>query len=195
MHLHNPREEKRVDTLFGHSRWRNEHFMRLEGRVDENAFVDYFVKEVGARYALKFRVRFSPEDSVPSPEKRTKFVLIHFSNHPRAALLMKQVMYGASDEVEGLEFSGRGLAGGERPVQLKLYGNEPDVDRLVYELHKRFQNQSLSFEGIQLQTLDWPFVEKHYRAALKQMEKDHTVTIQRLKSPKALQDRDVVVFP
>ncbi len=190
MHLHNPKLQTSVDRLFGHQRWRDERFMQLEGREDEQAFVDYFRKEVGARYSLPFLVHYSPEDPVPGPERRTKFHLIHFSNHPKAALLMKRIMCSASDTIGGLEFSGQ-----ERGFyQPSLFTVPAYLDCRLLE---HFQGRQLTFDEIQIETLDWPYFEKDYRASLKRLEQERRLTIRRA-NPKAktgLDGHDLVIFP
>ena len=94
MHLHNPKSQAAIDALFGHADWRREPFMALDGREAERAFLDYFAKEIGAKYSLRFLVHYSPEDPVARPERRIKFYLVHFSNHQLAALLMKRIAHG-----------------------------------------------------------------------------------------------------
>lgn len=191
MDLNNPKAKARIDRLFGHSQWQQQNFMSLKGRAREHDFIEYFVKEIGASYNLRFLVHFSPEDRVKGGSKRTKFYLVHFSNHPKAALLMKHIMWNFSDEAEELEFSGRGE---ER--QLKLFGSEPDLEQLRGDLLNRYAGTELAFERIQIETFDWPFVERDYRETIKQLEKEGLVVIKRVKSKKTgLADSDIVVFP
>ena len=191
MDLSNPKVQPNVDKLFGHNMWRTQQFVNLHGIDREQAFVTYFVSQVGAKFNLKFAVRFSPEDKVPGGERRTKFYLLHFSGHSKAALLMKEVMWRLSDDVTELQFSGRG---GNQ--QLRLIESVPDLEQLRCNLIARFDRQSATFDTIRLETLDWPFVEKHYRKVLKELEQNGVVTIRRMDSKeRGLRGRDVICFP
>jgi three-Cys-motif partner protein len=192
MDLNNPKVRDNVDRLFNSIEWRAQEFMRLEGWARERTFVDYFVKQVVATYSLRFPVRFSPEDRRPGGEKLTKFYLLHFSNHPKAALLMKDVMWRASDSVAELQFAGR--TGDAR--QLRLIDVEPDLQGLADTLSQLFRGRSLEFDRIRVETLDLPFVEKHYRAVLKDLEGQNKVEIERVESKRSgLKGRDIVRFP
>ncbi len=191
MHLNNPSVQTNVDQLFGHSEWCSQEFMSLQGRARERSFVSYFISQVGSEYCLQFPVPFSPEDRVPGGDKRTKYYLLHFSNHPRAALLMKRVMWTAKADVEDLQFA---AYGGAR--QLKLMDTAPNPETLSGDLLVHFQGETLTFEDIQVQTLDWPFVEQHYREALKRLEAAGRARIVRVESKqRGLKGRDRVVFP
>ncbi len=192
MHLDNRSVRATVDQLFGHSRWQDQAFMNLSGWARERCFLDYFVGEVGARYSLRFAVPFSPEDHVRGGERRRKYYLLHFSNHPRAALLMKRVMWSAREDIEGLQFGGA-----DSMRQLPLMGLEPNVQQLSADLLAHFRGIRITFEQIQIETLQWPFIEKHYRAALKGLAAASQISIERVesKTKRGLAGRDVVVFP
>jgi hypothetical protein len=62
------------------------------------------MSKINARFKLPFRIRFDVEDGVA--RIRTKYYLIHASNHPRAAPLMKEVMWPLGDEEGLFDFSG-----------------------------------------------------------------------------------------
>jgi len=62
------------------------------------------MSKINARFKLPFRIRFDVEDGVA--RIRTKYYLIHASNHPRAASLMKEVMWPLGDEEGLFDFSG-----------------------------------------------------------------------------------------
>lgn len=188
--LSNPKMRTAVDRLFGHEDWRDEPFMNLIGHEREKAFIRYFCSQVGAEHSLRFAVRFSPEDRVRGGAHRTKFYLIHISSHPMAALLMKEVMFSASDNPAELQFSGREAVG-----QLSMFSNEPDLDTLETALVEQFAGRAVSFDGVRLETLDLPFVEKHYRQVVRSLEASRRVSVDRIDSKRSgLKGRDLVHF-
>ncbi len=194
--LANPAVQRHVDTLFGHARWRSESFTRMAGDAREDAFLDYFVREVSAAYHIDFPVGYSPEDRVRGGLGRTKYYLIHFSSHPKAARLMKDVMYADSDVASYLGFAGwaaAASASGQMPL-FELPG--PDLAQLWGRLRHRFASRTVDFEGVILETLSWPFGEKHYREVLKERDKTGEVVIDRRKSKRdGLTDGDLITFP
>jgi three-Cys-motif partner protein len=195
MDISNSAVQKHVDTLFGHTRWRQEPFMTMSGDAREDAFLAYFAREVGAQFHVDFSVRFSPEDRVPGGAGRTKYYLVHFSNHTKAARLMKHVMFSESDVASELGFSGATMprAMGSQMALFELTG--PDLGQLWGALRHRFASRTVDFRDVILETLSWPFGEKHYREALKAREKSGEVRIDRRKSKHhGLDDGDFVTF-
>ena len=89
MHLGNPKMRPTLDRMFGHSEWQQQAFMHQSGQEREKSFLEYFLEQMKAKYKFEYRIRFSPEDKTPGGEKRTKYYLIHLSNHPKAVLLIK----------------------------------------------------------------------------------------------------------
>ena len=96
MDLSNPAVQANVDRLFGDQEWRKQPFMTQKGVARENGFLDYFVSKLTAKYVLPFRIGYDPEDKVKG--ERTKYYLLHASNHSSAVLLMKEVMWPLGDE-------------------------------------------------------------------------------------------------
>ena len=61
--------------------------------------MDYFSNQIGQQYhAVRIPMPFSPEDQTPGGDQRTKYYLLHSSTHPKAALLMKDIMLKAREE-------------------------------------------------------------------------------------------------
>jgi three-Cys-motif partner protein len=104
MDLSNPAVQENVDRLFGDQDWRQQPFMWQKGSPRESGFLNYFVSKLMAKYVLPFRIGYDPEDKVKG--ERTKYYLLHASNHPSAALLMKKVMWPLGDEDGTFDFSG-----------------------------------------------------------------------------------------
>lgn len=185
MDIANPKEHDRVDKMFGTTDWRNQPFLNKHGQEREEEFLSYFCQQIEAKYKLTFKIRFDQEDNVP--QNRTKYYLIHASNHPKALLLMKEVMWPLGDE-EGLyQYSGT--------LQQSLLPNTPQEEELRNSLLQEFAGKEMSFDGIREATWKWPFIEKHYRSVIKALEGDGLVRITRISSKKmGLKEEDRIHF-
>jgi len=188
MHLNNPKVSHKIDEMFGHHEWANQPFMHGHGREREQAFLDYFIGHIQAKYVLPFQIMFSPEDRIRGKGRRTKYYIIHFSNHVKAALLMKEVMWPLGDEEGTFVYSAAS--------QLRLFSQQPSEIELTHRLLETFQGRAISFDQIRMETWNWPFLEKHYRKALKNMESQGIIKIQRRESKRSgLKGKDLVIFP
>ncbi len=186
MDLSNPAVQPNVDQLFGDQEWRQQAFMGQKGIARENGFLDYFVSKLRAKYVLPFRIGYDPEDKVKG--ERTKYYLLHASNHPSAVLLMKEIMWPLGDEDGTFDFSGES--------QGVLVSRTPLVDELGQILLREFAGKGLAFDDIREQTWRLPFVEKHYREVIQRFRAEGVVTVTPVSSKKSgLQKRDLVHFP
>jgi three-Cys-motif partner protein len=184
--LSNPAVQANVDRLFGAPEWRKQPFMEQKGIARENGFLDYFVSKLGARYALPFRIGFDPEDGFKG--ERTKYYLLHASNHPSAVLLMKEVMWPLGDEDGTFDFSGES--------QGVLISRTPEANELRQILLREFARKELAFDDIRAQTWKLPFVEKHYREVIQELRAEGIITVTPVSSKRnGLKERDLVRFP
>lgn len=184
--LNNPAVQGNVDRLFGDQDWRQQPFMAQTSIAREKGFVDYFVSRLKAMYVLPFRIGYDPEDKMKG--ERTKYYLLHLSNHPRAVLLMKEVMWPLGDEDGTFDFSGM--------AQGVLISRVPQVGELKDILLRVFAGREAAFEGIRQETWSLPFIEKNYRSAIQELRAGGTVTVTPVTSKKGgLQGRDLVRFP
>lgn len=189
MHLNNPRVKETITRMFGDSNWLDAPFTKQSGRERETAFVDYFLSKLNAKYKLKFRIRFSPEDRVSGGQRRTKYYLIHLSNHPKAALLMKEVMWPIGDEEGTFDYSAI-----HQGVLISL---TPQLEELVDYLRQHYcgSGKELTFDQLREETWTLPFIEKHYRRAAKQLESTGEVQVVRIESKRTgIRGRDRLVF-
>lgn len=187
MHLSNPKTEETITHMFGNMEWKQQPFMSQSGWDRETSFVDYFLGRLNAKFKLKFRIRFSPEDKVPGGDDRTKYYLVHLSNHVKAALLMKEVMYPLGDELGTFDYSAT--------AQQRLFCETPTVDDLMQRLREEYAEQEVTFDELCEETWNWPFIEKHYREAVKTLEGKGEVRIERIESKKTgLKGRDRIIF-
>ena len=189
MHLNNPNVKNAINRMFGHSNWASQSFMRYSGAEREALFLDYFLSELKAEYKLPFKIRFSPEDNIRGGPNRTKYYLIHLSNHPKAVLLMKEVMWTIGDEEGTFDFSAT--------RQGVLFSRTPQVQELINYLEQNYvgSGKELTFDQLREETWILPFIEKHYREALRQLENKGIVQIQRVDSKKTgIKGKDIVKF-
>ncbi len=160
MDLSNPLMQSHLDELFGGNDWRKQPFMGMHGIEREKSFLQYFKSRLRCRYILPFKVRYDVEDARGGD--RTKYYLLHVSNHVKAVLLMKEVMWPLGDEEGTYVFSGE--------PQSVLISSTPTVEELESILLREFKGKEVGFDELREQTWTLPFVEKHYREAIKRLE-------------------------
>jgi three-Cys-motif partner protein len=169
--LNNPKVEARLNQLFGNSEWREQKFMQLHGAEREVAFLNYFKSQLDCKFVLQFRIRHDREDSHSG--ERTKYYLLHASNHVKAALLMKEVMWPLGDEPGTFDFSDE--------TQRVLISETPPEEELREYLLSNFRGKELTFDKILEYTWHLPFIPKHYLSVLRQLE-GKEITISRVTS-------------
>ena len=104
-------------------------------------------------------IGFDKEDKIFG--ERTKYYLLHASNHVRAAMLMKEVMWPLGDEDGTFDFSGES--------QGVLISRVPKQEELIEILRREFIGHQVDFDKVRETTWQLPFIEKHYRAAIKEL--------------------------
>jgi three-Cys-motif partner protein len=160
MDVKNAAEQPRVDQLFGNQEWRSQPFMHERGWAREQGFLSYFISKLDAKYVLPFRILFDArEDDIHG--RRTKYYLLHASNDPNGVLLMKEVMWPLGDELGTFDYSGSS--------QGILISRTPHLDELRAILLRRFAGRTLRFDELRAETWELPFIEKHYRAVLREL--------------------------
>lgn len=185
MDLSNELVQGNVDRLFGDQEWRKQLFMMQSGIAREIGFLDYFVSKIRAKYVLPFRIGYDPEDKIRG--ERTKYYLLHASNHPSAVLLMKEVMWPLGDEDGTFDFSGES--------QGVLISRTPQTNELRQILLSGFSGRKLAFDDIREKTWNLPFIEKHYREVLQGLREEGIVNVTPVTSKReGLRKRDLVHF-
>jgi hypothetical protein len=145
----------------------------MHGVEREKTFLAYFISRLAAKYVLQFRIRYDVEDTRGGAG--TKYYLLHVSNHVKAVLLMKDVMWPLGDEEGTFDYSGES--------QGVLISETPTEQELKNILLRNFKSKEISFDQLCETTWDLPFIPKHYRAVLRAME-GNEVTIRRITSKK-----------
>jgi len=185
MDLGNPAVEHHVTELFGDDDWKKQEFLVQSGRQREEAFLNYFCSRLSADFILPFRIRFDKEDRIYG--QRTKYYLLHASNHRKAPLIMKEVMWPLGDEEGTFDYSGES--------QGVLISQSPHENELREILVREFSGKTLAFDQLRGQTWNLPFIEKHYRSVLQQLRSEDRVIIKPVTSKRGgLKGRDLVQF-
>lgn len=182
----NPNTKYLLDEMFGNNDWRGQPFLQRTSIEREAGFLEYFKAQVNAKYKLHFRIRYDPEDRTGG--SRTKYYLIHASNHPRAALLMKQVMWPLGDE--------EGLFDYSATKQEFLFSSSPKEDELKAYLTQHYAGKQIEYDLLQEETWDLPFVDKHYRSTLKHLVSEGKAEMQPITSrtTRGLSGKDLISF-
>jgi three-Cys-motif partner protein len=160
MDLANPVMKSRMDDLFGDDKWVHQPFMQMHGLEREKSFINYFTSRLSCKFVLPFKIRYDQEDAHGG--NRTKYYLLHVSNHGKAVLLMKEVMWPLGDEDGTFDYSGES--------QGVLISSTPKVEELEDILLREFGGKELGFDELREATWRLPFVEKLYREAIARME-------------------------
>src|SRR5947207_2124751 len=184
MNLGNRAMEGHLDNLFGDRSWRDQSFMNMHGTTREKAFVDFFCSRLAASYVLPFKIRYDVEDRTGGG--RTKYYLLHASKRVEAALLMKEVMWPLGDEEGTFDYSGES--------QGILISQAPAEQELKEILLQEFRGKEYEFDEIRKLTWNLPFIEKHYRSVIKNMEGKETIITRVTSRRNGLRERDRVRF-
>lgn len=160
MDVSNPSVQPNVDNFFGSADWRTQSFMTMRGADREKAFVKYFRSRLDCKFVLPFKIRYDVEDTTGGD--RTKYYLFHLSNHVKAVLLMKEVMWPLGDEEGTFNYSGQSKG--------VLISMTPTTEELEGILLREFKGSELAFDELRERTWDLPFIEKHYRDVIKRLE-------------------------
>lgn len=182
----NPVAEPHISKMFGHEKWKEQEFISLKGYKREKKFLEYFLGQINAKYKFPFRVLFDPEDK--NKQSGTKYYLIHASNHPKAVLLMKEVMWKLGDQEGTFEYSAT--------KTLPLFSETPEEDNLKKYLMDKFKGQKITFDDLRINTWFLPYIERSYRATIQEMKKAGIVKVTLISSKKegALSKNDIIEF-
>lgn len=119
---------------------------------------------------------------------RTKYYILHVSNHPKAVLLMKEVMWPLGNEDGTFDFSAES--------QGVLISKTPKAQELEEILLKEFAGQTIGFDDIREKTWNLPFIEKHYRQVIQGLRSREIVKVSTVTSKKTgLKGQDILKFP
>lgn len=185
--INSPSHASTLDELFGTPEWRaladlpderrQERLVELYGRQ--------LTKDAGAHYVWPFKVSHT--------EYRHVFYhLLHASNHFKALMLMKTIMHGQGAAGTFTYFGPEEITLGKD--QTRLLSSE--LAELKDALLAKFKETEISFEDVMKRTWETRYVEKEYRAALKELKAEGRVRIRPVssKTEEGLRDNDSIAF-
>lgn len=179
-----------LTDLFGTDLWRQ----LVDAPRREPALVELYRRQLhdlgGAKYSLQFRVCETERNS-------TLYYLIHATNHFRGHDVMKSVM--SHQGVNGT-FCYLGPDDKAERSQLHIF-DVNDLPQLREFLLSRFRGRTVAFDDIREESCQpWseepPHIQKHYRAVIKELEREGLVSVRRVssKTERGLKERDRVTF-
>jgi spore photoproduct lyase len=186
-----PELEETLDNLFGTNKWKavSTSLQKPEGALI-NLYRQQLHEMAKVKYSWAFRV-------CTSEKVQTLYYLVHATNNFKGHKIMKEIM--ANQNVQG-DFAYLGPQDIGKS-QMKLFDIR-DIEELKGLLRERFQGKTITYDKIQEEVcVPWntepPYVDKHYRQALQELEKESEVLINRVtsKTTKGLSGNDEIIFP
>ena len=181
-----PELEDTLNSLFGTDKWKS--LSSMPNREDELAkLYQHQLRTIAdIRYTWPLKV-------YTEAKKQTLYYLIHATNHIKGLKIMKSIMYN----IGGLDFTFTGSRLKQISLQDILDPNHPEKALKSFFL-TRFKDIKLTYDQLIEESLDeTPYPEKFYRSALKQLEVDQEILIDRQtsKTNKGLSKMDLITFP
>jgi three-Cys-motif partner protein len=152
------------------------------------------LKELGGKYVLPFRFR-------RDQDKRTSHFLVFVSKHQLGYGIMKGIMASESSLADqGVPSFSYFPADKMTPL---LFALSRPLDELEGDLLKKFSGESLSMkETFERHNVDTPYIEKNYKAALRNLEAQGKIQCvpssserRKIKGEVSFADHVVVKFP
>jgi len=186
-----PELENCLNTLFGGEEWRAVLSSAEKPEIAlKELYRERLHKVANVRYSWAFRVSMSER-------AQTLYYLVHATNNYKGHNIMKSIMYNQSALGD---FAYLGPEDITARSQMSLFDVQ-DIGQLKKHLLKKFQGETLSYDDIQQKVCHpWysepPYIDKHHRQALKELEKDGKVKVQRVtsKTERGLSGEDRILF-
>lgn len=180
-------QEKNMNLLFGNDNWKI--LKDDKGKERQKALRDLYITnllDLGiAKYAWPFKIC---EDN----KRATLYYLIYATNNFKGLDIMKQIMFNQNEHFAYL---------GPDEHAYQNLKNQPrllndDIETLKSFLLNTYNNVSRTYEQIKEETyMSTPCIDKHYRKALLDLEKEKQVKIERVTSKKnGLRGNDLIHF-
>jgi len=189
--IEHPQLRETFTELFGTEEWRN--VISLPDR--EKALMELYRKKLHEVAKVEFTWPFR----VCSAEKvQTLYYLLHATNNFKGHSIMKGIMFNQSSLGSFAYLGPKDIS--ERS-QIRLF-DVHDIGELKKYLLERFKDETLTYDKVQEKVCHpWysepPYIDKHFRQALKELEKERKVKINRItsKTAKGLSGKDRILFP
>jgi len=189
--IEHPQLRDTFNVLFGIEEWKE----AIQQSSREKALIELYRKQLhetaGVKYSLCFRVS-------ESEKLKTLYYLIHATNNFKGHSIMKSIMFNQSAHGS---FAYLGPKDIPERAQTRLFDIH-DIEQLKKYLLEKFKGETITYDEIQEKVCHpWysepPFIDKHFRQALKELEGKDKIKIERIKSRTArgLGGNDKVSFP
>jgi len=187
-----PELEDVFNKLFGTDRWKE--ILNSSVKKPEIALINLYREQLhdiaNVKYSWPFRV-------CTSEKIQTLYYLLHVTNNFKGHSIMKNIMFNQSAEGN---FAYLGPQDITARTQMRLFDIHSIQDLKKY-LMERFKGKSLEYEEIQEQVCTpWytepPYIDKHYRKALKELGKEKKIKADRIssKTKRGLGGKDKITF-
>ena len=180
--------EEVFDDLFGTEKWREILKEDFKGVKREHALRDLYInqlrKEANVKFIWPFRVSMTEK-------LHTLYYLLYGTNNFKGLFVMKGVMYN-----QGAEGTFAYMGPGDFIAKQQMILFADDIPSFKEFLVGRFKGQTLPYIEIEEKTyLETRFIDKHYREALKELEKEGKVEINQISSKRSgLKGNDRITF-
>jgi len=189
--IEHPQLRDTFTELFGTEEWKS--VIELSDR--EKALIELYRKRLheiaGVKYSLCFKVS-------ESERLRTLYYLIHATNNFKGHSIMKGIMFNQSALGSFAYLGPKDIS--ERS-QTRLFDIH-DIGQLKEYLLEKFKDETLTYDQVQEKICDpWysgpPYIDRHFRQALKELKKEHKIKIDRVtsKTARGLSGNDRITFP
>lgn len=189
--IEHPQLRDTFSELFGTEEWKKA--IQLSGR--EKALIELYRKQLheiaGVKYSLCFRIS-------ETKQLRTLHYLIHATNNFKGHSIMKGIMFNQSALGSFAYLGPKDIS--ERS-QMRLFDIH-DIAELKRILLGRFADETLTYDEVQEKIcFPWydepPYIDKHYRQGLKELEKEEKIRVERFTSrtSRGLSGKDKITFP
>lgn len=184
-----PNLESNFNTLFGTEQWKAFRSMPDCEILLRDLYRKQLHEEANVKYSLAFRV-------CASEKLQSLYYLIHATNNHKGHSIMKSVMFNQSARGN---FAYLGPQDTSARLQMRLFSIN-EIGELKRYLLERFEGKSLRFDELLVEVCrPWqsepPYIEKHYREALKELEEEKKVKVERVTSKrKGMRGQDRITF-
>ncbi len=180
------------NELFGTDKWKN---ILKSSKKPEIALIDLYREQLhevaNVEYSWPFRV-------CTSEKIQTLYYLLHANNSDKGHYIMKSIMFNQSARGDFAYLGPEDIA---TRSQMRLFDIH-DIEELKKYLLEKFKAETLTYDDVQEKICHpWysepPYIDKHFRQALKELENAHRVKIHRVtsKTERGLSGKDKVIFP
>jgi spore photoproduct lyase len=186
-----PELEETFNSLFGTNKWRG---ILTTSQKPEVALINLYREQLHEvakiKYSWAFRV-------YTSAKVQTLYYLIHATNNFTGHSIMKSIMFNQSAQGN---FAYLGPQDITARSQMKLFDIN-SIEELKKHLSERFRGKTITYTGVQEEIcIPWysepPYINSHYNKALKELENEGKIKINRItsKTTRGLRGNDQITF-